>query len=231
MPPGPPPPHHHHHVTPPPPGPGFPPFFPPFGRHFRPSHEEGDPFGRNSLKDLKYFFILSVLLEMPNGITGYQLQGQFGMGRGNIVRLLDEIREEGWVDVTDETIDGRAQKRFKINEKGTKYLEELKRKWAEKFAQMAEMAPVEEYGNPNFFEETKEQTLHRLASFSDKEDAVDYIRGIRSRIKKMKERTQRRLDWIDKAKIELDELIAYIDQQPTYNAEKVMNWLKSKKNE
>jgi DNA-binding PadR family transcriptional regulator len=217
-----PPPFHHFHGGYPPSdgeGPRFP--FPPFD--FRGSMGPRMMMSKDFFRELRYFFVLSILSEIPDGITGYRLQETYQFPRGNIVRLLEELATQNYLTTEDTTIDGRAQKIFKISETGKKYLSDLKRKWAEFFTNMSDHCC--EPGGPCYPEEPQMEFLRKLEEFDNKDDALDLVRGIRSGIKRQWERIDQRVQRVQKIKNRLDALISFIEKMDPYDPKAVKQFL------
>ncbi|MFW9902716.1 MAG: MarR family transcriptional regulator [Candidatus Thorarchaeota archaeon] len=204
-----------HHDSPPPPP--FrskrrhrPPFF-----HF-PGHHgpviPPFPLSRGAFRDLKNFFILTMLADHEEGITGYQIQEKYKIPRSNVIRILRKLEEKNFVDTIESIVDGRAQKKYRITPEGKKHLDELKENWASKFAFFSELAPPEKYGHPFARPRLYRRMLAEIDDFQSKEDALDYFQGYRSSIKKRIKRTQTRLDVLTSAKTEIDTIVQKIEE-------------------
>ena len=204
-------------------GPDFPPPFPPMGMFggFRPKMMMQKEF----FQELRYFFILSILNDIPEGITGYRLQDKFQFPRGNILRLLDELVEQKYISVEDSVVEGRAQKIFKISEEGKKYLHELKQRWAEFFSHMSDQAPFEEFAPPFAPKAGMEHLFHMIQECKNKDDAIDIVRGIRAQITREHERIEQRLNRLDQRKGKLDELVKYIEKMDSFNVDEIKKFL------
>lgn len=207
---------------PPPGGPkspfGFPPFFGPPG-NFRPPL----PMTFDSFKEIKYFMTLMMLSENPEGITGYQFQEKFGIPRGNILRIMDDLVEKEYVTTSESVIKGRAQKFFIITEKGKEYLTDLKKKWGERFTQMSEMVDPNMMGNMFMFMRKGIETMltHQIEKIDSKEDAIDFFRGLRSKTKTFMTHMSNRLDFLKRIKSELDSMIQTIEEKNELDLEEI----------
>ncbi|MHA1730018.1 MAG: MarR family winged helix-turn-helix transcriptional regulator [Promethearchaeota archaeon] len=221
----------------PPPSPhdSFP--FTPFGHSSPPFGPFGPlggplPMRHKSFKEIRYFFILIILTENKNGITGYQLQEKFGFPRGNMLRILKELEDLGYIRTRGETEDGRAHKFFLISVEGKKFLDELKKKWANRFALMSELAPPEKFGIPFFRKDVSIKSIREdFERFKSNEDALDFFRGIRSRLKEYLIRLDDRKENLEAQKSKLDSLILKIEQLDAFNAEKIKAIIKEILNE
>ena len=207
---------------PPPGGPkspfGLPPFFGPPG-HFRPPL----PMTLESFKEIKYFMTLMILSENPEGITGYQFQEKFGIPRGNIIRIMDDLVEMEYVKTSESVIKGRAQKFFIITEKGKEYLNDLKEKWGERFTQLSEMVDPNMMGNVFMFMRKGLETIltHQIENLDSKEDAIDFFRGLRSKAKTFMAQMNKRLDFLKSVKSELDSMIQTIEKKDELDLEEI----------
>ncbi|MFX0123850.1 MAG: transcriptional regulator [Candidatus Hodarchaeota archaeon] len=189
-----------------------PPFFHFPGHHGPKAFIPPFPLTRGAFRDLKYFFILTMLADHTEGITGYQIQEKYKIPRSNVIRVLRKLEEKEYVDTAETIIDGRAQKKYRITTKGKEYLDKLKEDWATKFAFFSELAPPERYGHPFARPRLYRRMLADINDFHSKEDALDYFQGYRSSIKKRINRTQKRLDILTSAKTELDMIVQKIGE-------------------
>jgi len=207
--------------------PEFAPPFPPMGIFggFRPKMMIQKEF----FQEFRYFFLLSILNEIPEGITGYRLQEKFQFPRGNILRLLDELVEQKYILVEDSVVEGRAQKIFKISEEGKKYLNELKHRWAEFFSHMSDQAPFEEFAPPFAPKAGIEHLYHMILDCKNKEDTIDIVRGLRAQLTRERDRIEQRLHRVDQRKTKLDELIKYIEKMDSFNIEEIKKFLDSQR--
>jgi len=204
---------------------GFPPFF--GGQHhFRPPL----PMTRESFQEIRYFMILMILADNPEGITGYQLQERFNIPRGNLLRIMDELVEKDYVKTSESVIKGRAQKFFILTEKGKNYLDILKEKWAERFALMSEIVAPDMFGS-FFIKKGLDMILtNQIDLLESKEDALDLVRGLRAGAKTFIARMTERINYLKKAKSELDSLIQKIEKTDALNIEEFKNLIIEFKN-
>ncbi len=187
-----------------------PPFFHFPGRHdpFIPPF----PLTRGAFRDLKYFFILTMLADHTEGITGYQIQEKYKIPRSNVIRILGKLEEKEYVDTVESIADGRAQKKYRITTKGKEYLDKLKEEWATKLAFFSDLAPPERYGHPFARPRLYRKMVAEINDFQSKEDALDYFQGYRSSLKKRIKKTQKRLDVLTSAKTEVDTIVQKIGE-------------------
>lgn len=192
--------------------------------HHHPPYETRRPFrryppymspiriSREDFKEIKHFFILSIIIDKENGINGYQLQEQYKIPRGSMIRSLEELEQAEYLNMKETTIEGRDQKIYFISEKGKQYLEQLKEKWANEFAMMSDMAPPEEYAHPFARRLHRMEIIRFIERCESKEDALDYFRGMRSKLKRSLKRLNSRIKNTTQIKEELDSIIISIEK-------------------
>ena len=194
--------------------------------HFKPPF----PMTLEGFKEMKYIMVLMILSDNPKGITGYQIQERFNMPRGNLLRTLDDLVELDYVTTSESVIKGRAQKFFIITEKGKKCLDELKKKWVERFSQMPEFAAPVMQGN-FFIKKGLEMILsHQLDLLETKEDALVLFRRLRSKTEIFIAKMTEILKCLKTTKSELDSIIQKIEQMDALNIEEIKNMIKEFKN-
>jgi len=205
--------HHRPHVP-------FDPLIPPprFRKHFRPPRI---PFTNEDFQNIKHFMILNILNESESGITGYQLQKHYKLPRGTLIHVLDKLEKLNYLDTHEETIEGRAQKYYQLSDLGKKYLEDLKENWASRFMMLSEMAPPEKYGNPFHRENLRSKMMMDIGDLSEKEEAIDYFRGMRSRLTSYLRRVKRKEIQLNEIKAIFDELIKTIENLDEFNQDKI----------
>jgi DNA-binding PadR family transcriptional regulator len=175
------------------------------------------PIGRESFQEIRDFIVLMIISEFPNGITGYQLQEKYNFPRGTLVRTLHELEDKGYLKSKEEIVEGRANKFFIITELGRKFLEELKLKWANVFSMMSEISPSRDM---------KFVLLEKVKDFEDKDDAIDFFRGMRSWIKGMLKQIEKRVENLKTAQNNLNRTIEEIEKMDSLNKEKIIQMVK-----
>jgi len=183
---------------------------------------------KGKMNEFRYFFALNLLAEYPDGVNAYQLQEKYKFPRGNIVRLLEELEVQKYIESKDVTVNGRNQKLLSLTESGKEYLTGLKRKWAEFFSQMSDHAPMEDLHNPFVHEEEREHLLDELKECKSKDDAIDFIRGMRSDINRQRNHMEERLKRINDMRTKIDNLIAFIEKQDSFDLAAVKAFLEKK---
>ena len=204
-------PHEHRGPPHPPPFGGIPPFgpMPPFqGPHFK----FPIPMGREFFQEIRDYMILLIISEHPDGITGYQLQEKYNFPRGTLIKALQDLEIKGYLDTKEEIIDGRANKFYMVTDKGKKFLDELKLKWANIFGKMAEINPPEGL---------KTMVFAKIDEFESIDEAIDFFRGIRSWMKRMLKHIESRIAKFKRSKEDLDEIINEIEKMDHLDREKI----------
>jgi DNA-binding PadR family transcriptional regulator/uncharacterized protein (UPF0335 family) len=211
--------HHHHPGWGRPERPDFPGPFP----HYGPPPHGGRPppffMTRESFTEIKHLMVLMLLADKPEGITGYQLQEQYSIPRGNLIRTLEELEQGGYVATRDAVENGRNQKYYIVTNEGNAYVERLKESWASQFTMLSEMAPPDTYGNPFMRRARMNGMLERIPA--SKDDAIDYFHGLRYMISQYLERLHKRIERLEQTKAKFDEILAEIEQMDPYDVEVV----------
>ncbi|MFW9820476.1 MAG: PadR family transcriptional regulator [Candidatus Thorarchaeota archaeon] len=191
---------------------GIPPFgnIPPF---FKGPFKPPLPIGREAFQEIRDFIVLMIISEYPKGITGYQLQEKYNFPRGTLVRTLQEMEEKNYLRSEEQLVEGRANKFFIITELGRKFLEELKLKWSNVFSLMSEITPSKGL---------RKLLLEKIKDFEDKDDAIDFFRGMRSWTKDMLKRVEKRIENFKDTKADLDRVINEIENMNSLDKDKII---------
>ena len=198
---------------------GLPPFFPP------PPMGGPMPLGRKGFSEMKTLFILSLISEYPEGITVYLLHKKYKLSRGMLISTLEDLENEGYLKTREDEVKGRSQKYYIIIEKGMEYLIKLKSRWANRFARMSEMAPPEHFGKP-FLHDFERLLIAPIQDWDSKEDAIDYLGGIRSWIKSMIRRIENRKSHLEIRKSHINYLIEKIKELNEWNLDEIKKLLR-----
>jgi DNA-binding PadR family transcriptional regulator len=190
-------------------------------------------FRRESHKEMLELFILETIQEHPDEITGYQMQTMFNIPRGTLTRHLDKMEEMELIISEKTEIKGRTQKIFTITEKGAEHLDSLRENWAIRGEMLDELGPFEDpYGRPPRHKHpprgppgSRRMHSHHhrrrldppFEEFKDKEQALDFFRGERSRINHIHSRLTTRLANIEDSRTELDVLIEKIESMEIFS--------------
>lgn len=184
------------------------------------------PVSREDYKELKHFFILSVIIDKEEGINGYQLQERYNIPRGSMLKTLEELEKGEYLNVKETKVEGREQKIYFISETGKQYLEHLKEKWANEFAKMSDMAPPEVYAHPFSRRPHRVRMMRFIEQCESKEDALDYFRGMRSKLNISIKRLNSRLEKTTQIKEKLDSVITSIEKMEDLDKKKVKDLVK-----
>ena len=198
--------------------------YPPFPMPPRPPPLALD---RESFNELKHLIILVILSDKPDGLTGYSLQKKYKLSRTSVLRQLESLEEQEYVETKVDLVSGRSQKLFTLTETGKKYLEELKKKWAYQLAFLSEIAPPEEYGYPLLSIGLQRQLLSEIPDFESKDDALDYFRGLRSHLKQLHMRFEKRRIIVNNVKTALDKIISQIEIMEDFSLEDIRELLEN----
>lgn len=178
------------------------------------------PFSREAMKEMQHFVIL-MLLNEKQGITGYELETKYRLPRITAIRILEGLNREDYVSAKEEIVAGRARKYYYLTEKGLEYYNQLKEKWALNLAIMSERAPPEKFGYPLFPPPPMIHERQAVKELNTKEDALDYLHSLRFRVKKHEQVLQERIKNLQNSKQELDNLIKQIETMAETNIEEI----------
>jgi DNA-binding PadR family transcriptional regulator len=171
---------------------------------------------KESFMEMRKYFVLKIMTDNLDGITGYQLQEEYHFPRTNVLRMLDKLEQDKYVKTKEETIDGRANKLYILTDKGIKYMEELKEKWGERFAMMSDTTM------PFFSKGEKFLLMRTIETFKSKEDAIDFFRGQRSKIKLKQDSLERKLEFFIELKEQVNFLIQVLEKQREYDPKELV---------
>ena len=180
------------------------------------------PMGREAFQEIRDYMLLLIISEYPEGITGYQLQDIYKFPRGTLIRALQDLEEKSYLTIREEIIEGRANKFYVITKEGKKYSQELKMKWANIFGMMAEINPPQAM---------RMLLIEKIEGLNDKEDAIDFFRGIRSWMKSMINHIDERVKKFNKSLSNLNELIKVIEQMDSLDKNKIKDLVTSSIND
>ena len=106
------------------------------------------------------------------------------------MRSLVELEKQELIVKNEEKI-------FTITENGRSHLEELKEKIAERNMIMDDIAPMERYANPLHRHHHRDRLIYDLELLKNKEELIDYFRGMRARIARHRNHLEHRLKRIN----------------------------------
>lgn len=182
------------------------------------------PFRHKNIRELREIFVLWLIRDKENGITGYELQNMYKIPRGSMLRLFNKMEEKGYIKA--EIKEGRVQKPYKITDQGKKRLDELRENWADKFIEMTDIAPPERFGHPFHNGHRRDRVIKEVNRLENKDEALDYLRGLRHRLRKglrrLKGREERMNFLIEKS----DSIINQVENMDTLDKEILKSLLK-----
>ncbi len=179
------------------------------------------PVNRKAFHEIRNFIILTIISENPNGITGYHLQERYNFPRGTLLRSLQDFEDKRFVEVHEEIIQGRLNKFYTINERGKKYLEKLKRKWANLFAMMSEKANPEQCEHPFAREWFRLMMIENIDSLTTKTEGERFFNKIKDGINVMIDRFSSRIEKLEQFRKEIDLILTNIQQMEEFDRRKL----------
>jgi DNA-binding PadR family transcriptional regulator len=178
-------------------------------------------FGPSFVKDMNQLMFLWTISEESNGITGYNLQKIFepnSMDKPNttVYRTIKQLEEDELLSVKEQIVNGRAQKIYKINEKGKKRLTDLKQEMQNR---IAFFVPLEGLNIP-FFQQccgSANFVDRNLESVENKEKALQLLKYFEDLYKNTKERLTHRITNIEKTLSYINEVADQILKMEEYD--------------
>lgn len=178
------------------------------------------------LKNLQTMIMLWVISETsPNGITGYQLQNDYGIPQTTVYRMLSNLKDEGYASIDEVIIDGRKQKRYKITAEGIKRLEELKIVASGKIALLFNVLTPEERGKkPPFLGFSARYRLlkHKLELAGTKEKAMKILKQVIDFMENQARMLRHMTSVVEKDQEMVEQLVKTIDDSEIYSKEFVI---------
>ena len=194
----------------------------------------GPPMGLNKsmFTELREIIILWAISE-EEGLTGYKIEQIYHTPHSNVVRILNNLKENEYIETKEETVKGRAQKLCSITEKGKNHLRDLRGKWAEKIEFLSDIVPPERFSR-GFFRGFSSQMPHApdlsklpdfIQKFTDemktKKEALNFLTDMEKRFKFAENRMQKRLDYLSYAMDDIKIMIDKIKKITDYNPEEL----------
>lgn len=177
------------------------------------------PFGPKMVKDMSQLVFLWTIAENPEGITGYDLYKNYEGKQTNVYRALKDMEEKEYITSTEIIVKGRAQKIYKISEKGTKRLTSLREEWTNKIAFLIDIVPPERGFHTSKGKKREPRIIRDYRQLSTKEEVLDYMSDIKRYFDKRKKRLQRSIENLDKRLNDVDEVISLINKQEPFDKE------------
>ncbi len=181
--------------------------------HFRPHL----PFGPKLVKEMSRLVFLWTISEETEGITGYELQKNYKAKQTTVYRVLKEMEEKELLTSEETIIKGRAQRLYKITEKGKEYLIELREKWTTRITFLAEIAPVGMRPPPIF--RRRSRVHDYLKKVETKEEMLEFLEGYKEHINRRKTQVEKRLKHYESNLDKLDEIYKKVSEKETFDQE------------
>lgn len=191
-------------------------------RKFRPPM----PFGPPMFKELNQLIFLWTISEETEGMTGYQLQKSYNISQTSVYRTLKEMEDEGYLEVKETIEKGRANKSYKITEKGRERISNLRENWGSQIAFLSDIVPPER----TIFSHMGRRHHHKhpgpfskaLKNIKSKEDALNFARVMNERMKRTKSRLQHRLEGIESLQDKIDDTIKDMEESEETDSKKLI---------
>lgn len=90
------------------------------------------PFHALKYKQLEDMIILWLIQKQKDTMTGYFIHNITGLPMTNIYRTLNKLHQNGYVDIKNDTVDGRSRKYYNITENGNIHLYTICVEWETK---------------------------------------------------------------------------------------------------
>lgn len=190
------------------------------------------PFGPPMVKEMMYLVILWTVSEESEGITGYELMKTYGIKRSNVYRSLRELEKElGYLISKEKIVEGRAQKLYKITDKGKDYLSELREHWTRRIAFLMDITPppslpIDQHHLPHPRKRRTDLFIEQLSEFKTKEEALIFIQDAREYFKGRIKRYKERIDGLKISLKSIDEIESKINQEEIYDSEEIIRYFK-----
>ncbi|MGC9777733.1 MAG: PadR family transcriptional regulator [Candidatus Heimdallarchaeota archaeon] len=177
------------------------------------------PFGPGMIKDMSQLVFLWTISESPDGITGYDLYKNYEAKQTNVYRTLKEMEVEGFITSTETIVKGRAQKIYKITEKGSERLKNLREEWTNKIAFLIDIVPPERGYHPIKGKKREPRIIRDLRELKTKDEVLDYLEHVKKYYKGRKNRLAKRMENLDQTVKEVDEVIVNVNKQEPFSKE------------
>ncbi|NHJ39835.1 MAG: winged helix DNA-binding protein [Asgard group archaeon] len=190
------------------------------------------PFGPPMVKEMMYLVILWTISEESEGITGYDLMKTYGIKRSNVYRSLRDLEEElGYLTSEEKIVEGRAQKLYKITDKGKDYLSELREQWTRRIAFLMDITPpphppLGEHYPPHPRKRRIELFIEQFSEFKTKEEALTFIQNAREHFQGRMNRYEDRINNLKTSLDSIDEIEEKIKQKETYDSKEIIQYVK-----
>jgi hypothetical protein len=185
------------------------------------------PLDPETMQEFKMFFLFMILSDcQERGITGYQLNAKYKFPRTSANRLIEKLIKLNQVVASTTEELGKTQVLYKLTKTGKEQLEQLKETWGERFAEMAELAPLDRLADPFKRERDFEKLISHVQELKTNEDAEIFVKGFIQNVRRDVLRQENNLDILNRIIKELDKLLKAIVKQKTLSKEEITNLLR-----
>ncbi|MFW9923596.1 MAG: PadR family transcriptional regulator [Candidatus Thorarchaeota archaeon] len=185
------------------------------------------PFGPGMIKEMSQLVFLWTISEEKEGITGYDLQKDYDAKQTNVYRTLKEMEDLDLLS-SEETIEGgRAQKLYRITEKGREHLKNLREKWTTRIAFLTDIIPPENFDGPMPSHKYHNRVFRYIDEISSKEEALVFLNDLKKRSEYRKKQLESRTERIDDYLIQIDNTINDIQKNDNKDKETFQSILRN----
>lgn len=184
------------------------------------------PFGPNMIKEMSQLVFLWNISEAEDGITGYELQKNYNAKQTNVYRILKEMEDEGHLSSEETIVNGRAQKLYKITDKGKERLKELRESWTNKVAFLTDIIPPEKRPIPPFHLQTNQRALEIIRQIETKEEMLEYLQEYKDHFDRRKKHLEKRLINTESNIKIIEEIVEEIEKMEKYDPKLVEQLIK-----
>ncbi len=184
-------------------------FFPPFRPHL--------PFGPKLVKEMSQLVFLWTISEAPEGITGYELQKDYKVKQTTVYRTLKSMEDLELLSSEETIFKGRAQRLYKITDKGKEHLVDLREMWTARIAFLTDITPFGKHPPPIF---RRRSRMHDyLEMVETKEEMLEFLEDYKEYITRRKTQLMNRLEHFEKNLEKLEEVIKKVSEKETFDQE------------
>jgi DNA-binding PadR family transcriptional regulator len=182
-----------------------------------PSFRPHLPFGPKLVKEMSHLVFLWTISETPEGITGYELQKNYKVKQTTVYRTLKDMEDLGLLASEETIVKGRAQRLYKITEKGREHLVDLREMWTARIAFLTDIAPFSKHPPPIF---RRRSRIHEyLEKVETKEEMLEFLAEYKEYLTHRKTQLLNRINHYDKNLEKLEEVIKIVSEKETFDQE------------
>ncbi|MBK5114904.1 MAG: PadR family transcriptional regulator [Candidatus Heimdallarchaeota archaeon] len=175
------------------------------------------PFGPKLVKELSRLVFLWTISEESEGITGYELQKNYQAKQTTVYRVLKGMEDKELLTSEETIVKGRAQRLYKITDKGNEHLVELREKWTTRIAFLTEITPFGKHPPPIF---RRRSRIHDyLNKVETKEEMLEFLDEYKNHINRRKTQLESRIKHYEENLVKLDEISKKVSEKETFDQE------------